>query len=358
MATDLNLPYQRDAEVFLVTESELETSWQQLLVSSQFMDVVTQTWKRSGKEKGAFSVVIKADFMTATGPENPATYTDPRLVNGLVAELKRAGFLSVWVGEAENEYSYAYQERTVIAVGQACGYVSDAYKLVDLQRDSVMHSFEGVLGDYPISRLWKEADFRISFAKNRTDWRCFYAGCLLNVLGCLPASDRLRQLYGRGHEFYECCGLVLAHFPVHFGFIDAWYSQCSLGATQHGVQAIQTTSLLASANVVALDWVQGEKMNVNPSLNFMLQEALFRWGPVHIIRRGNMTAWSAWRNVRGLLVLLWDMIDDYPALCRFWMRATVSETAFKPAKGQWFFRLLRPLLIPFTVLLTQKIRSV
>jgi hypothetical protein len=48
----------------------------------------------------------------------------------------------------------------------------------------------------------------------------------------------------------------------------------------------------------------GEKMNLNPAYNTVVQEAIYRWGTVKVVRLGNMTPWAAWKNPSAVAVLL------------------------------------------------------
>lgn len=263
------LPYTQDATVFMRSSGTLETAWLRLLADCPFRAVLTRAWQQTGKAKPDFTIILKTDV--ADGGR-PATGVDPGLINGLLYELTQAGFTNVIVATADDEL--------------------------------VLHDFASVLGQRYLSRTWADADFRISFAKNRTHRSCFYAGCLLNVLPVLsdkPAPEQPRHKT----RFYEACGLLLTHFPVHFGFVDAWTSQSGAGE-------LDTQTLLASANVFALDWVLGEKMELDPARNFVMQEALLRWGPVHIIRNGNTTPWTNWRNVRPMRVLFTDLAGRWP----------------------------------------------
>ncbi len=83
----------------------------------------------------------------------------------------------------------------------------------------------------------------------------------------------------RGREFYECCILMLNAFPVHFGFLDAWVSGDGFSGHVHDAKPNQTNTIFASENVFALDWVMGEKMNINPALNYVVQEAITAGAP-------------------------------------------------------------------------------
>jgi hypothetical protein len=206
-----------------------------------------------------------------------------------------------------------------------------------------------------VGRTWHAADYRISFAKNKTDWRCFYAGCLLNVYGCLPEWDRLRHYQGKGREFYECCILMADRFPVHFGFLDAWVSGDGFSGPVRDARPKPTRTIFASDNIYALDWVMGEKMEINPALNSVIQEAMFRWGPIHLTRTGNMTPWYPWDNLRPFVVFALDALEESYGAGRFFLGlfASAQDARFPPrVRGQRLsapFRALARLFEPLAV---------
>jgi uncharacterized protein (DUF362 family) len=191
----------------------------------------------------------------------------------------------------------------VAAMAHAAGYTGDGYRIVDLSDEQVAFDYGSVLGEATVGRTWLEADYRISFAKAKTRSRCFYSGCLANLFGCLPEPDKLTHYAGRGHELYECCVLIADRLPVHFGLVDAWEGADAGGDLR------STGEILASDNIFALDWAVGEKMELDPQLNPVLQEALLRWGRIEIARRGNVTAWSPWSNVRPVTVVALDLLE-------------------------------------------------
>ena len=203
-----------------------------------------------------------------------------------------------------------------------------------------------MLGQHFVGRSWRDADYRISFAKNKTHWQCFYTGCLKNIYGCLPAWDKMKHYHGKGREYYQCCILILDRFPVHFGFLDAWVSGDGFSGHVRDAKPNPTHTIMASENIFALDWVVGEKIGVNPALNYVVQEALHRWGAIHITRVGNLTEWRPWTNIRPFVVIAMDAIEEAYWLSRFFSRAFASQQdrRFPPVRRwRWLFSALQAL---------------
>ena len=113
---------------------------------------------------------------------------------------------------------------------------------------------------------------------------------MANVAGCLPRPGELRRL-GRD-QLPVACRTVLEAFPVHFGLLDAWDSLDGSGTPWSRRAPRRTRAVLASPNVFALDWLAGERMDLDPGLNPVVREGLLRWGRIRLERRGNLTPWD------------------------------------------------------------------
>jgi uncharacterized protein DUF362 len=247
------------AEVFIATAQDKMSALRDALAGAHLLGDLERRRAASGKPAQEFRVVIKSD----PGVRSLAPPTDLELVEDVERSLRGAGYSSV----------------TVLS-GEAGPVVS--------------HDFGSVLGRHPVLASWHAADYRISFAACRTDPRCFYATTVANVLGCIGSESRA----GRA-TFYERAVLVADRLPIHFALLDAWVSHDGVGN-----RPTATHSIIASTHPLAVDWVAGEKMSLDPALNFVVQEELHRWGRIALVRRGNQTPWNGWRNVRGLFVFL------------------------------------------------------
>ena len=146
-----------------------------------------------------------------------------------------------------------------------------------------MIDYGGAVGRHPADPAWADAAARIVVAKNRSHRRLLYAGAMTTVLRAVPDLDRLDA------ELPDIVRAALEAMPVSYGFVDAWESRDRRGARQTG-------AVLASANVLALDWLMGEKMELDPALNPVVREGVLRWGRIQLDRRGNLTPWPNWRN--------------------------------------------------------------
>jgi hypothetical protein len=290
--------YSRDATVWVVTGSSALATMAEAIDQSRLLEDVERRWEQTGKPREEFAIVIKTDFAFASVRDNETPpYTDPVLVGRLADALRGGGFDSVTVVDSTQWTPNGTGRPPLTDIAATLGYDQTRYRIEGLAERGSAFDFGSLLGRRPVATVWLRADYRISFAKCRTDPRCFYATCIANLLGCLPDHGEA------GATFYERAVLVADRTPAHFGFLDAWVSRDGLGSPN------LTRSVVASPNLLALDWVAGEMMDLDPALNLVVQEGLHRWGQIAIVRRGNLTPWHPWRNVARLVVFVRSWID-------------------------------------------------
>lgn len=340
-------PYSHDAKVYVIKGDDKFATFRQAVADSRFVKHVIDTWKASGKSKDEFRIAIKPNIMTASVYEvDSPVYTDPALVEDLIRILREEGFSQFSVVESHNVYDYSYTGRHVTAVAEMCGYTGQGYTIADLTEDQVPFDYGGVLGQHPAGRVWLEADYRISFAKNKTHWQCYYTACIKNVYGCLPLADKMRHYHGKDIEFFQAAVLIAEALPVQFGFMDAWTSGDGFAGHVRDPKPNKTHTIFASENIYALDIVAGWKMNIDPSKNFVITEARQRWGEITPTVVGDDTPWPDWRNVRPISVSFFNWFEEFYWLTRLSSRAFASsqDPRFPPVKrGQGVFGILQRL---------------
>jgi uncharacterized protein (DUF362 family) len=355
--------YSQDSTVHLVSGEEKIACLHQAMEQSGFVPNLLDRWNQSGKSKDDFLIAIKPNIMTASKHEEDSpVYTDPNLVEELIATIRGEGFSQTAVVEAENVYNYSYSGRRVAAVAEMCGYSGNGYRIASMTEEKTPLDYGGLLGEHVVGKTWLDADYRISFAKNKTHWQCYYTACIKNVYGCLPEWDKMRFYHGTRHgkniEFSDATLEIVGRLPVHFGFLDAWVSGDGLTGHVHDANPNHTRTILASENILALDWVAGEKMNLHPLDNVVIQKAVNKWGTVDIQRVGDMTPWPNWNNVRPYVIKILDVLEEYYGLSRFMSRTMAAEQdpRFKPvSRFHQFFDLAHKIILFFESLTTHQI---
>jgi uncharacterized protein (DUF362 family) len=269
--------------VYIETGHDASQALARISQRAGLIESVERACKASGRPPGEFQIAVKPNLMGRPG-------TDPALVERLFALLREHGYPQLALVESRTARD---SNRSVARAAKEAGYSGEGYRIVDLSDEPVAYDYGSVLGKATAGRTWLEADYRITFAKAKPQPRCFFSGCLANLLGCLPEPDKLSHYAGPRHSFYECCVLVADRLPVQFALMDASHAE----------------EMLASTSPFAVDWVAGEKMGLDPGLSPVLHEALLRWGRVHLKRRGNVTPWDGWKNVRPFTVVILDLLE-------------------------------------------------
>ncbi|HEY6002583.1 MAG TPA: DUF362 domain-containing protein [Anaeromyxobacter sp.] len=263
-----------------------------------------------GRPREALAIAIKPNFMFLYSERDRSTFTDPALVEHLVDGLRARGFRDIAVVEAQSAYGNFFYDREVKNVARVAGYEPrDRYRIVDLTEERVPHRFSGPLGDHFVGPTWRDADFRISFAKNKTHTWAWYTLCLKNVYGALALQNKIREYHYKREIYYPTIDM-LVDFPVHFGIVDAWLSADGPFGIFADKEPNPTKTILAGENVVAVDWVGARKMGLDPMVSRYMQLAVQVFGRPQIELVGDATPYSPWRNVPRPVIELWDNAEE------------------------------------------------
>ncbi len=304
------------------------TMLEDALKTANFRGVLESRFSESGKPKDSFSIVIKPNLMMFTHSEDPpATYTDPQLVEHLVKILQDVGYKNIKLVEAQNIYGNWYDNRTVANVSAAAGFSPGnlGYQFCDLTEEAEGHDYGGKLQKHLVGKSWRDADFRISFAKNKTHVSNLYTLTLKNVYGTLPAQDKALEYHAK-REWDESTLDNLKNFLVHFGIIDAVYSADGLLGFKGTAFPKHTKMILASCNLIAVDIVAGRMMGVRPKRSKLTALAIKQWGMPEITLKGIEEDYRhpGWDNVSikgrisrclfNLVTRIWGRRPEVPAM--------------------------------------------
>ncbi len=330
--------------VVITTGTDKFDALDQALDESGFDDALDSAIAVSGKAVEDFSLSIKPNFMVFLSRKDPSGHTDPELVEHLVRRVRSKGVTRISVVETENVLSNWYHNRDVATVAAAAGYGSDLYEIVDLSQDTIPHDFGGTLGAHRIGRVWADADFRISFAKNKTHpaARCTLA--LKNIFGVTPEWNKY-LVYHKQMEWDQVVMDVLDSYPVHFGIIDAWWSADGAFGFRGDKTPVETATILACKDILALDWMGATKMGLDPMDSAMIRAAVERWGEPIFHIQGDTKPYPDWDNIPMLLDKFDDLIEEVYTAHSFLTHAIMlpPDPDF-PEKHAGFFEHVREIL--------------
>jgi len=251
------------ARALLDTTLEQAGFWQCLLQRYE-------SWQKEHPQLGRsdFKVLIIPNFMVYVGqPGWERIVTNPDLVRHLVARLREQGFEHVSVGAAENSAKQMSAQFTVETVARHVFGQDTNFELCDLgdsgdaepvelltaettlvlltlaeltkrqQTNPRVYGRARVLQRYTehgeqrvqvavpllwrhrVSRSFREADFRISFAKLKSHNNDYFTLTLKNIFGCLPEWNKT-QKYHQQREWSDVCAALNYTYPCHFAIID------------------------------------------------------------------------------------------------------------------------------------------
>ncbi|MGD8438138.1 MAG: DUF362 domain-containing protein, partial [Syntrophobacterales bacterium] len=276
----------------------------EVLNETGFDAIVEEQLTATGKSKTDFSIVIKPNFMFAYNKRDRTTFTDPELVGHLVKRLRTAGFERIAVGEAQSTYGEYFDKRSVEEMAQYLGFDGElGYEIIDMTEDAVeRQEFGPHLGNHPVSSSWRDADFRISFAKNKTHAYAYYTLTLKNIYGALPLANKFKE-YHCDRDIYHTTIEYLIAFPVHYGIIDAYLSADGPFGIFADTRPNQTYTIIGGKDLVAVDWVAASKMGIDPMISKYMHLAVETFGKPEIRLIGDSSLYRPWLNVPVALSL-------------------------------------------------------
>jgi len=322
-----------------------------VLEETSFFEILERHFKESGKSRESFSVVIKPNFMYMHSKKDISTYTDPELVEAFVDKIVDKGFLNVTLVEAQSTLGNYYKNREVVKVAKYIGCSTDKnYRIVDLTEEMVPYDYGGRLGKHVVGPTWKDADFRISFAKNKTHVFCHYTLTLKNIYGTLPMQNKIKE-YHTKREYDWPTIETMKHFPVHFGLIDGIYSADGQFGVIVDPTPNHTKTMIGGENLIAVDWVGAKKMGLdpdNPKVGRYLSLAVEAFGKPQINWVGDKSMYAPWQNVSEIFIKSLDIIEEAYAFSDWWFSGlTAMDKYFAFKKTALPILILRKILRPF-----------
>ena len=340
----------RKATVASIRDEDKFAALDRVLAETGFDGILEARRKDSGKAREDFSIVIKPSFMFAYDKRDHSTYTDPELVHHLVKRLRELGFRKLSVVEAQSTYGEYFDKRSVREVADYLGFDGKAgYEVVDMTLDAdEVQQLGPHLGNHPVSRSWREADFRISFAKNKTHAYAYYTLTLKNIYGALPLANKFKE-YHCGRGIYETTIEYLKAFPVEYGLVDAYLSADGPFGIFADPAPNETNTILGGTDLVAVDWIAASKMGIDPLISPYMKLAVEAFGKPEIRLVGDTNPYRPWLNVPVALTLFTNKGVDanhYFGNLMYSAAAQMDETHFKHKNRALYMRLLRRMTVP------------
>jgi uncharacterized protein (DUF362 family) len=169
----------------------------------------------------AATVAVRASFMLGYDRRDRSNITSPDIVESLALYLRRHGVSDVCVLEAPTVYGNSYAHRSVGEVASYFGFVSPAYRIVDISGDMRPFTYERGFVEHAISATWYEADLRIVMPKLRTAPTDFAHLGLCTLEGTTGRIDDTVYA-GRQVDYRSATMMLLDVAPPDFSVVDGW----------------------------------------------------------------------------------------------------------------------------------------
>jgi uncharacterized protein (DUF362 family) len=302
------------------------------LEQSGFWQQVEKVQREKKLSKEVFRILIKPDFEFYE--LNATTGTDPALTEHLVTLLAKKGYRHITIADGDNGAGVWLENRDIHSLADLAGYKYETpgglpYEIQSLSESPAKKSFDdtSVLKDTLLSQNWHEADFRIVFAKNKTDEEFFYSlglKCLMNIL---PQKAKYYHHYFRLRP-EEVATVLLERNDIDFCIVDAYYSNHGMQGNRHS-KSLQTYTFIAGKNILLTDWAAALKMGLDPYCSTINSYALKKYGlPKKYKINGDLTVYTGWQNVPRLLAESVQARNKNPVvrqLSQAWLQTVDTE---------------------------------
>jgi len=340
----------KEVTVASIRDNDKFKALDRVLDLTDFDALIEAKLTASGKPRDKFQIAIKPNFMFAYDKRDHTTYTDPELVHHLVRRLRSRGFANIKVVEAQSTYGEFFDKRSVKEVADYLGYDGSAgYEVVDMTLDAdEMRHLGPHLGMHPVSKVWRESDFRISFAKNKTHAYAYYTLTLKNIYGALPLANKFKE-YHCNRDIYYTTIEYLTAFPVDFGLVDGYLSADGPFGIFADPLPNETHTVLGGPDLVAVDWVAASKMGIDPMISEYMKLAVNAFGKPEIKVIGDRNPYRPWLNVPAMLSLFTNKgldADYHFGNLMYSAAAQMDETHFHHKNKALYMRILRKLTVP------------
>ncbi len=338
-------------------DSDRFTLLEQVIEEAGFWTALEKRFVESGKSKKHFLIAVKPNLMMFYSIKDLSVITEPALVEHLIKKIAEKGYTNIALVESQNVFGNWFDNRDVISVAKAARYntKSAEYRMIDLTMDVTAHIYkdfpdrESSLGTYMVGKTWRDADFRISFAKNKTHISCYYTLTIKNIYGTTPEQNKFRE-YHTDREIDEVTIEMIREFPVHFGIVDGIWSADGILGLKADFDPNHTKTLIAGENIIAVDIVGGRKMGLDPMKNRFVKLAISTFGKPDITVIGDSSVYKDWKNVGPFVDTILDYGEELYGFANIlgYLCSDMDLEAFPEKKKErvsWFRNFMRVLFL-------------
>ncbi len=342
-----------EPSVTICTGKEKDTNslLQQTLEQAKLWSAIESKRKTSKLSKRNFKILIKPDlnFYDLTASTGIST----QLVEHLISLLGAKGYTNIIIADGEQSSGTWLENRDLLVLADLAGYTYQtkegvAYSIESLGEHLADADFDNtsVLKDEQLSSHWLNANFRIVFAKNKTDEEFYYSLCLKSLIDILPQKAKQYHYYFRMRP-EEVAAALSERNEVDFCIIDAFESNHGMLGARH-IKKILTNTFIAGDNILLVDWIAALKMELDPYCSSINSYSLKKTGlPLKYKINGDLTIYENWQNVPKLLAESTQSRNRNPAirqLANAWLQQVDTDIfPFKNVADAQINKFLSPI---------------
>ena len=223
----------------------------------------------------AKSIVLLSSWMMGYSTDDPSTVIDPGLVDLVVESLKERGG-DVVVVDGPNLYNGLFTNRSVEQVAQHFG-IDPNCPVLDCTTELVDIEEPPILGPTTMSKVWMQADVRISMVRLRSHPREHIHGCVANLEALVPgAAENVFWQRRYDHSVSALTAAIVA--PPHLSIIDAW-RDCPDGlfGIMAGPHPVSPGRLYVSRDALSVDLIALRHTGSAKSINSPTIRRAIEW---------------------------------------------------------------------------------
>jgi len=267
------------------------------------------------------------------------------------------GYRNLAVAEARSSYGIFFHNREVKTVAEYIGLTGKNYHIIDLSEDHEEYQYSGKLGKHYVNQEWKNADFRIAFAKNKTHSYAYYTLTIKDIYGALPMENKFLE-YHHERDIYTTTIEYLKHFPIRFALIDAHISADGPFGIFADKNPNYTETIIGGEDIVAVDWIGAAKMGLDPMVSDYMKYAVEEFGKPRIKMVGDRAIYHDWVNVPDVVsTFAFGLDKDYYFGNLFYSLFSYMDDFFPYKDPSLARRFLRLLADPLKSLFFQRIEQ-
>jgi len=250
------------------------------------------------------SVAILSSWMMGYSTNDPSTVIDPNTLHAVVDALQAAGARSVAVLDGPNLYSGLYSNRAVAEVAEHFGIAPNC-PVIDCTAELVTLGEQPILGPKRISKVWADADIRISLVGLRSHPRESVHGCTAQ-LEALVEGNAENVFWQRRYDHSVAALTVAIVAPPHLCVLDAW-NDCPDGlfGIMAGPHVVHPGRLYASVDALSCDLIALRHTGSARSISSPTIRRAIEWfgdSRSEIAIVGTDREIDGWRNARDKIV--------------------------------------------------------